>query len=167
MLYQVAGVLTTVDMFTGMPVDMLARLAEEGRLRRFAPGDRLWVRGAVARSLHVILRGRVRLERRHRELVTPMEIIECGPGEVAGAHGVLDGVLRRDDAVAADETETLELSAPALALLLVQHPRETLALRRTLVVSDGGERHRPARRRRGAGSGEQAEGTEQQATSAG
>lgn len=167
MLTQVADTLANVDMFIGIPVIVLAGLAEEGRLRRYAAGERLWVRGSVARSLHVILHGGVRLERRHRELTTPVEMIECGPGEVAGAYGILAGAIRRDDAVAATDTETLELSAPALALLMVQHPRETLALRRSLVLSPTDEPARPLRRKRGAGSGQRATGINQQAAGSG
>lgn len=151
MLYQVAGVLTNVDVFADIPLDVLTRLAEEGRLRRFVAGERLYVRGSVARSLHVILRGRARLERRHEELATPVALLELGPGEVAGAYGVLDGALRRDDAVTLEETETLELSAASLALLMVQYPRETLALRRALIASVTDDASRPRRRRKAAG----------------
>lgn len=155
------------ELFSGIPMEALTALAEEGRLRRFAAGGRLWQRGAIARSLHVILRGRVRLERRHRELATPLGTVECGPGEVAGAYGVLDGIHRIDDAVAAEETETLELDAPALALLMVQHPRETLALRRALLVSTTDATTGPTRRRKPAGATHRAGGPPRRATGSG
>ena len=114
--------LAQVDIFRELPHTALGRLVEQGHRRTFRAGSRLMRQGEVAVSLHVILRGRVRVERSHPSFKAPVALVECGPGDVVGELGVLDGESRRESAVAITATETLELAASVLATTLLQVP---------------------------------------------
>ena len=78
--------------------------------------------GEVACSLHVIVSGRVRLERWHPALRVPMELDELGPGDVVGELGLLDGQPHSDTVTAIDDTETIELDTTAVAGTVLLFP---------------------------------------------
>jgi CRP-like cAMP-binding protein len=84
--------------------------------------------GEVARSLHVIVSGRVRLERPHPALLAPMELDELGPGEVVGERGLLDGRPHSDTVTAIDDTETIELDVAAVIGVVLLFPDASAAL---------------------------------------
>ena len=109
-----------VDIFRELPHTALARIVEQGHRRTFRAGSRLLRQGETAASLHVILRGRVRVERSHPAFTVPVALVECGPGDIVGELGVLDGEPRRESVVAITATETLELDATLLATALLQ-----------------------------------------------
>ena len=118
----VLSMLAQVDIFQAIPQDILARLVEQGRRRTFSAGSRLICEGELAECLHLILTGRVRVERSHPTFSEPVVLVECGPGDVVGELGVLDGEPRRDSVMAVERTETVELSATALAGAMLEHP---------------------------------------------
>jgi CRP-like cAMP-binding protein len=114
--------LAAVDVFQDVPLEMVAHLAEQGHQCTFHAGDQLLRQGEVNASMHVILRGRVRLEWTHSALSEPVDGLELGPGEEVGARGVLDGEPCRMSVRAVEETETLALSALTLTEVLLQYP---------------------------------------------
>ena len=120
--------LAHVDIFRDVPHAALIRLVEQGQRRSFRSGGRLMRQGEPAGSLHIILRGRVRVERSHPSFTAPVALVECGPGDVVGELGVLDGEPRRESVVAITATETLELEASVLAVTLLQIPPAGAAL---------------------------------------
>jgi CRP-like cAMP-binding protein len=132
MMQRMTDILTQVDLFHEVPRACLRSLVGDGRVRTFAAGSHLTHQGDPAEALYVILGGRVRVERQHPHMAEPVAMLERGPGEVVGAQGVLDRAPRPDSAVAATETEVLELSAASLALAVVDYPEECAVLLRTL-----------------------------------
>lgn len=120
--------LADVDVFQDFTPEGLDRLATQGRLRRFPPGEPLLLQGEVGGVMYVIVRGRVRRERSHPSLSEPAEILELGPGESVGELGVLDLTPWPETVTAIEETETLELSALLLAETMLLYPVPALGL---------------------------------------
>lgn len=125
-------VLSDVDIFHSVPPAALAVLAGQGHRRTFSAGHKLIRQGDAAAALHVILAGRVCIDRPHPSLKEPLILEELGPGEVVGEAGVLDGEAHRDNVTAVEDTETIELSARALALTILQFPEVLTDLLRSL-----------------------------------
>jgi CRP-like cAMP-binding protein len=121
-------ILAEVDLFETIPSEGLAVLAKRASRRTFQTFSRLMYPGEIARSLHVIVKGRVRLERRHPSFRSPVILEELGPGEIVGERGLLDGQCHRDTVTAIDETETLELDRAAVAGVVLLFPETTSAL---------------------------------------
>lgn len=118
------------ELFDGLPAEFLRQLERAGRPRRFAAGDTLMVEGEVGLSVHLLMRGRVRVQRAHPALPRPLVLAELGAGEVVGEAAVLDGEPRSATVTALQETETLELGADVLSAALLRHPRASAALLR-------------------------------------
>jgi CRP-like cAMP-binding protein len=114
--------LADVDLFGTIPPEALAALARRADRRSFPAKSQLMRQGGVARSLHVIVSGRVRLERWHPALRVPMELDELGPGDVIGEQGLLDGQPHSDTVTAIDDTETIELDSAAVAGMVLLFP---------------------------------------------
>jgi CRP/FNR family transcriptional regulator len=124
--------LAQTAIFKGIPLDGLERLAEQGQVNRFESGSPIMRQGDASESLHVILKGRVRVDRVQPDLDEPLFLAEFGPGEVVGEMGVLEGAPRSATVTAVHETETLGLTADALASTLSQYPTTAGALMRIL-----------------------------------
>jgi signal transduction histidine kinase len=80
--------------------------------------------GDASDSLHIIVRGRVRVSQARPHAVQPLVLAELGPGEVVGEMGVLDNQPRSATVTALEETDTLEvrLGGPTLDLTLLRFP---------------------------------------------
>jgi CRP-like cAMP-binding protein len=120
--------LSEVDLFETIPSEARAALARRADRRWFRADTRLMRQGEVARCLHVIVSGRVRLERWHPSLLAPMELDELGPGEVVGEQGLLDGQPHVDTVTAIDDTETIELDVAAVIGVVLLFPDASAAL---------------------------------------
>ena len=120
-----------VALFKELPEPGLQMLAERGRPKHFAVGEVIMRQGDSSDSLHVIARGRVRVER-DQPGETPLVLAELGPGDVIGEMGLLDGGPRSATVTASEATETLEIHATVLAVVVIQYPQITAALLRTL-----------------------------------
>jgi CRP-like cAMP-binding protein len=92
----------------GLETDELQFIAEHLRGQRFKAGEPLLSEGQLAGATHIIVEGRVQVQR------DGVILREFGPGEGVGAYGMLsrepEGVL----AVALEDTQTLELRADAM-----------------------------------------------------
>ena len=126
------SMLSGVSLFEAMPPEGLAVLARQGNRRAFRASSQLMRPGETSHSLHIILKGRVRLERAHPALVAPMILEELGPGEIVGDLGVLDSEPHSDTVTAIDQTETIELDAGALASVVLRFPEASVGLLATL-----------------------------------
>ena len=124
--------LDTVAIFSSIPPDGLTRLAEQGQKRIFPAGSVLMRQGEVSDGMHVVVRGRVQVERSHPDLTEPLVLAELGPGEVVGEMGVLDGEPRSATVIALEETETMELRSAQLAETVLRYPDASAALLRTI-----------------------------------
>lgn len=120
-----------LDMFKGASQDALARVAQHSERRSFAKGETLMRQGEASRYVYVIVTGRVRVDRTHPLLPEPFVLADLGPGEIVGEMGVLDGEARSATVVATEDTETVELGATALAVILLQFPEVSVAILRT------------------------------------
>ncbi len=120
--------LSTVDIFKAVPLDGLFALAQKGTPRTFPSGEVLMRQGDPSDCMHVIMHGKVRVERSHPELVTPVVLAELGPGTTVGEMGVLDEAPRTAIFIAAEDTETIELHGDALAETLHHYPAVANAL---------------------------------------
>lgn len=128
----VAELLAKVAVLRGIPPEGLLLLAQQGRRRLYEPGEVVIRQGEPAGALHVVLVGRVLLARTHPAMTEVVRLRECGPGDLLGARGVLDGVQQPYGATAATAAGTLELSAPLLALMALRYPDTTAPLMRVL-----------------------------------
>ena len=121
-------ILARIELFAAIPLEGLAALAERGRKRTFFALGLLMRQGDVCQFMHVIVKGRVRVERWHPALTAPMVLEELGPGELVGELGVLDDKPRSDAVVAVEDTETLELDRATLAQTLLRFPNASSVL---------------------------------------
>ncbi len=120
--------LSQADMFEGIPLDGLARLARSGIRRTFAAGSTLMKQGDVADTMYVIIKGRVLVERTHPHLSEALTLAELGPGDVVGEMGLLDHEPRSATVTAIDEVDAMELDDLALAQTVLQYPEVSTAL---------------------------------------
>jgi CRP-like cAMP-binding protein len=123
--------LTEVEIFRPLPESALEALAMRGQRRRYASGEVLMRQGAPSDVMHVVLSGRVRVER-DESGTGKVLLAELGANEVVGEMGVLDHGPRSATVTAIEATETLELHATAIAVVLIQHPAVATTLLRTL-----------------------------------
>ena len=123
--------LAGVALFKDLPEPGLQTLVERGRPKRFAAGDVIMRQGDSSEALHVITRGRVRVER-SQAAETPLVLAELTAGDVIGEMGLLDNAPRSATVTALEDTETLEIHATVMALVLMQYPQVASALLRTL-----------------------------------
>jgi CRP/FNR family transcriptional regulator, cyclic AMP receptor protein len=110
----------------GMPAAAVARLALLGRVKAFGPGIHLTRQGERGTPVHLIVGGRVRIERSGVAGTEPYALAERGPGELVGELQALDGGPRQAAVIAVEETKALQLSPEALALSAL-HPSEAAA----------------------------------------
>ena len=125
---ELLDLLSEVSLFEAIPPEGLAVLARQGNRRAFPASSQLMRSGETGHSLHIILKGSVRLERAHPALVAPMALDELGPGEIVGDLGVLDSELHSDTVTAITQTETIELGAEALAYVVLLFPEASAGL---------------------------------------
>lgn len=125
-------VLALVEAFRSLPQEGLARLASQGRVRRFPAGSVLMQQGDIADCLYVVIEGVVRAERSHQELTEPLVLAEIGPGEVVGEMGILEGEPRSATVIANVDTRAIEISAQVMADILLEHRDVSTALLRLL-----------------------------------
>jgi CRP/FNR family transcriptional regulator len=88
--------------------------------------------GEASDTMHVIVSGRVRVERQGEGPQKPLQLAELGPNEVVGEVGILDGGARTATVTALTETRTLELHRTVLSVVLIQYPQVAAILLRTL-----------------------------------
>jgi len=123
--------LADVALFKELPEPGLQLLAERGRPKRFAAGDAIMRQGDASDALHVITKGRVRVERSQAG-ETSLILAELGAGDVIGEMGLLDSAPRSATVTALEDTETLEIHATVMALVVIQYPQVSAALLRIL-----------------------------------
>jgi PAS domain S-box-containing protein len=93
------------------PQDGLLALMERGRPRTYPAERALMRQGDPGDTMHVIVKGRVRVERSHPSLARPLLLAELGPGEIVGEMAILNADVRSATVTAVEDTETLEVGA--------------------------------------------------------
>jgi CRP/FNR family cyclic AMP-dependent transcriptional regulator len=128
----VLDVLSQSEIFRGVPIDGLAKLAHTGIIRRFPAGALLMRQGDISDTMYVILSGRVKVERSDHQVGSPLALAELGPGDVVGEMGLLDREPRSATVTALEATEVMELDDLALAQLVMHYPDVSGGLLRVL-----------------------------------
>ena len=108
--------------------ELLAPILASGEARAFHAGETIVRQGDPGDDLHVILEGRVRVERGGRALETLAE------GEFFGEVAVLDGRPRSADVVAETAVRTLRLSREVVRDALEREPRAAWAMLQVLAA---------------------------------
>jgi len=127
----VTSPLAGVVLFKELPEPGLQMLAERGRPKHFAAGSVIMRQGDASDALHVITGGHVRVERSQAG-ETPLVLAELGVGDVVGEMGLLDNAPRSATVTALEDTETIEIHATVMALVVMQYPEVASALLRVL-----------------------------------
>ena len=132
MLDYLTDTLSAVDLFAPLPQRALERLVGRARVRVYQSGSYLFHDGDPADAVYAIVQGTVRVERRHPGLQDAVDVVERGPGDVAGAFGLLDGGPREESVMVVQRTVAIELQAGDIALTALQFPEAAAPLMRTL-----------------------------------
>src|SRR5687768_2813912 len=86
--------LATAGVLRDICTQDLHRLALLGHRRLFAPGEVLMRQDEPSDCLHVLVRGRVRVERVQPHSAEPLLVAELGPCETVGEMGLLNDAPR-------------------------------------------------------------------------
>src|SRR4051795_1202131 len=139
--------MSTIDrrqeqMFPKLTQPELHRLGRFGQIRRYAPGEALFVTGETAPGMSVLIKGSVRVTRRD-PLGHSAPIMEQGPGEFIAEIGQLSGQPAFVDVHAIDDVEALLIPPENLRALMIEEPElgerimRALILRRVALVEAG------------------------------
>jgi thioredoxin reductase (NADPH) len=139
--------MSTIDprdehMFPKLTPQELDRLRRFGEVRRFAPGEALFVTGDIAPGMYVLIKGSVRVTRRD-PLGHAAPIVEQGPGEFVAEVGQLSGQPAFVDVHAIGDVEALLISPQNLRALMIEEPElgerimHALILRRVVLIEAG------------------------------
>src|ERR1700726_4913456 len=118
------------------------RLRRFGEVRRYAPGEALFLTGDGAPGMYVLIKGAVRVTRRD-PLGHSAPIVELGAGQFVAEVGQLSGQPSFVDAHAIDEVEALLIPSENLPALMIEEPElgerimQALILRRVVLIEAG------------------------------
>lgn len=119
---EIRVVLRMNPMLADLDAVALLFLIRQGKRRHFAPGQILMVQGEPSISLHFVIDGRVRVERRRRTDLRPVQLAELGPGSVVGEMGVIIEIPRTASVLAMASTDTLEIEAADFERITKMYP---------------------------------------------
>src|SRR3954464_7395963 len=139
--------MSTIDtrreqMFPKLEPREIDRLRRFGTLRRYAPGEALFVTGETVPGMFVLIKGSVHVVRRD-PLGHCAPIVEQGPGEFVAEVGQLSGQPAFVDVYAIDDVQALLISPENLRALMIGEPElgerimRALILRRVALVEAG------------------------------
>jgi thioredoxin reductase (NADPH) len=118
------------------------RLRRFGEVRRYAPGEALFLTGDIAPGMYVLIKGSVRVTRRD-PLGHSAPIVEMEPGQFVAEVGQLSGQPAFVDVHAIDDVEALLIPPQNLRALMIEEPElgerimRALILRRVVLIEAG------------------------------
>jgi len=115
-------IISQVDFFEPLPSVALAALVTRARTQTFRTGSLIMRQGEFSPALHVIVRGRVHVERAHPLMAESLVLAEAEAGDVVGELGILDGDPCLDTIRAVEDTDTMEFAAGSLVTVLLDIP---------------------------------------------
>ena len=115
-----AECLRAVELFNGLSLEEVKKLARALHSIPFAPGEVLTRQGAEAHWLYIILSGTVSVRVRRDEI--EQEIAQLGSGQFFGEMGLLTGEARTATVVAIDEVECYRLGKQAFQEMVTERP---------------------------------------------
>ena len=139
--------MSTIDprdehVFPKLTPQEIDRLRRFGDVRRYAPGEALFVTGDVAPGMYVLIKGSVRVTRRD-PLGHAAPIVEQGPGEFVAEVGQLSGQPAFVDVHAIGDVEALLIPPQNLRALMIEEAElgerimHALILRRVVLIEAG------------------------------
>ena len=139
--------MSTIDprdehVFPKLTPQQIDRLRRFGDVRRYAPGEALFVTGDVAPGMYVLIKGSVRVTRRD-PLGHAAPIVEQGSGEFVAEVGQLSGQPAFVDVHAIGDVEALLIPPQNLRALMIEEPElgerimHALILRRVVLIEAG------------------------------
>ena len=139
--------MSTIDprdehVFPKLTPQEIDRLRRFGDVRRYAPGEALFVTGDVAPGMYVLIKGSVRVTRRD-PLGHAAPIVEQGSGEFVAEVGQLSGQPAFVDVHAIGDVEALLIPPQNLRALMIEEPElgerimHALILRRVVLIEAG------------------------------
>ena len=139
--------MSTIDprdehVFPKLTPQEIDRLRRFGDVRRYTPGEALFVTGDVAPGMYVLIKGSVRVTRRD-PLGHAAPIVEQGPGEFVAEVGQLSGQPAFVDVHAIGDVEALLIPPQNLRALMIEEPElgerimHALILRRVVLIEAG------------------------------
>ena len=139
--------MSTIDprdehVFPKLTPQEIDRLRRFGDVRRYAPGEALFVTGDVAPGMYMLIKGSVRVTRRD-PLGHAAPIVEQGPGEFVAEVGQLSGQPAFVDVHAIGDVEALLIPPQNLRALMIEEPElgerimHALILRRVVLIEAG------------------------------
>ena len=121
-------VLKSVSVFSSVPEEVLADLANYLDEMEVPSGEAVYERGAVGRTMYIIVDGPVRV---HDEVQT---FVELGPGDFFGELTTLDPEPHSASVTTLEDTQLLGLDRDALYELMASHPEVLRGLIHTLCL---------------------------------
>src|ERR1700729_3344362 len=127
------------QMFPKLTPTEIDRLHRFGEVRRYAPGEALFVTGSVDPGMYVLINGAVRVTRRD-PLGHSAPNVEQGPGDFVAEVGQLSGQPAFVDVHAIDDVEALLIPPENLRALMIEEPElgerimHALILRRVVLI---------------------------------
>jgi len=131
MLTDLAHAMAQTPLFEDATPSTIARLADEGQIRRFRRGTYLFHQGDDAPDVFFLVSGRVEISslssNGHRQLHTTLEV-----PQFFGELGVLGDQPRSAAALALEDSEVWRAGGPVLLDFLIEEPTAARALLRAL-----------------------------------
>lgn len=120
---QASSVLTIRDALAALPDQSLRGMLTAGQRVTFERDEDLVRQGEPSDALYLLLWGRVRITRTHRDLRQPLLLATLGPGEVVGEMGLLDDTTRSATVTAIDDVVIARrIGTREFAELIVRSP---------------------------------------------
>ena len=129
-------------MFPKLAPEEIDRIRGFGEIRRYGPGELLFLAGDVAPGLFALIRGKASVVRRDA-LGHLAPIVEMGSGDIIAEIGQLSGRPALVDVRAVGEVEALLVAPDRLRRLMLAEPElgdkimQALILRRTVLIEAG------------------------------
>lgn len=134
--------LASTPLLAGLDRGSLRRLSTHATRRTYAPGDVIVREGSSGTALYVILRGRVRVERRGE--ADEAVLGELGPGDFFGELALIEEHPRTASVIAVQETECILFAAWEFRGMLETHPQIALPIMRALIARMHRREHHPS-----------------------
>jgi CRP-like cAMP-binding protein len=126
-----ADILKQIPFFASLPDSAAVELSRRLQRRELSPGEVLFSKGDIGRTLYIIDSGLVKIvthDARGEELI----LNQCGPGEAIGEMSLLEESTRTAGVVAQEPTIVLQLERDAFMEAIRSHPDVALDIMKTL-----------------------------------
>ncbi len=129
---EIESALHDAGIFSGVDDRTVSRVARQGTVRNYAPGEMIIKQGDAASAFYLILKGRVSVIQEVDGKVTQLGTQE--PGSFFGEMALIEDHPRTASVTAIEQTECFLMVAWEFTSLMHEHPPVTEALLRELIT---------------------------------